>query len=87
MIAASGFTYVFDCQLPQRWHRHRSGNWQPKTYVKPEAAITVFELLMMGDVSPETCRAIKKHWNNKILLHSRILLVLSMRFILRRTDS
>jgi hypothetical protein len=32
----------------------RSG-WQPKTYVKPEAAITVFELLMMGGVSPETC--------------------------------
>jgi hypothetical protein len=28
---------------------------QPKTYVKPEAAITVFELLMMGGVSPETC--------------------------------
>jgi hypothetical protein len=28
---------------------------QPKTLVKPEAAITVFELLMMGDVSPETC--------------------------------
>jgi hypothetical protein len=27
---------------------------QPKTYVKPEAAITVFELLMMGGVSPET---------------------------------
>jgi len=25
---------------------------QPKTYVKPEAAITVFELLMMGGVSP-----------------------------------
>jgi len=34
-------------------------------YVKPEAAITVFELLMMGGVSPETCWAIKKHWNNK----------------------
>jgi hypothetical protein len=34
-------------------------------YVKPEAAITVFELLMMGSVSPETCWAIKKHWNNK----------------------
>jgi hypothetical protein len=33
---------------------HRSGR-QPKTYVKPEAAITVFELLMMGAVSPETC--------------------------------
>ena len=29
------------------------------------ATITVFELLMMGSVSPETCRAIKKHWNNK----------------------
>jgi len=28
---------------------------QPQTYVKPEAAITVFELLMMGGVSPETC--------------------------------
>jgi hypothetical protein len=26
-----------------------------KTYVKPEAAITVSELLMMGGVSPETC--------------------------------
>jgi hypothetical protein len=31
----------------------RSGR-QSKTYVKPEAAITVFELLMMGDVSLET---------------------------------
>jgi hypothetical protein len=27
---------------------------QPQTYVKPETAITVFELLMMGGVSPET---------------------------------
>jgi hypothetical protein len=27
---------------------------QPKTYVKPEAAITDFELLLMGGVSPET---------------------------------
>jgi hypothetical protein len=26
-----------------------------KPYVKPEAAITVFKLLMMGGVSPETC--------------------------------
>jgi len=43
---------------------NRSGR-QPKTYVTPEAAITVFELLMMGSVSPETCWAIKKHWNNK----------------------
>jgi hypothetical protein len=38
---------------------------QPKTYVKREATITVFELLMMGGVSPETCWTIKKHWNNK----------------------
>jgi hypothetical protein len=29
---------------------HRSGNRQPKMYVKPEAAITVFELLVMSGV-------------------------------------
>jgi hypothetical protein len=29
--------------------------WQPQMYVKPEAAITVFELLMMNGVSLETC--------------------------------
>ena len=45
VIAVSGFTYVFGCRLPLRWLSHRSGR-QPKTYVKPEAAITVFELLM-----------------------------------------
>ena len=33
--------------------------------VKPEAAITVFELLMMSGVSLETCWTIKKHWNDK----------------------
>jgi hypothetical protein len=33
---------------------HRSGR-QPKTYVKPEAAITVFEFLMMSGASRETC--------------------------------
>jgi hypothetical protein len=43
---------------------HRSGR-QPKTYVKPEAAIIVFKLLMMGGVSPETCLANKKQWNIK----------------------
>jgi hypothetical protein len=53
VIAASGFTYISGCQ-PLRWLSHRS-NRQPKTYVKPEAAITVFELLMTGGVSPETC--------------------------------
>jgi len=36
-----------------------------KKYVKPEAVITVFELLMMDRASPETCWVIKKHWNNK----------------------
>jgi hypothetical protein len=63
VISASGFTYVFGCQ-PLWWLSHRSG-WKPKMYVKPEAAITDFELLMMGSVSSETCWAIKKHWNNK----------------------
>jgi hypothetical protein len=53
LIAASGFTYVFGCRFPLC--SHCSGNRQPKTYVKPEAAIKVFELLMMGNVSPETC--------------------------------
>jgi len=28
---------------------------QPQTYVKPEAAITVFELLTMSGASLETC--------------------------------
>jgi len=37
---------------------------QPQTYVKPEAVMTVFELLMMSGVSLETCWAIKKHRNN-----------------------
>jgi len=37
-----------------QWLSQRSGR-QPKAYVKPEAAITVFELLMMGGMSPETC--------------------------------
>jgi hypothetical protein len=42
-----------------RWLSHRIGR-QPKTYVKQEAAITVFELLMMGGVLPETWCANKK---------------------------
>ena len=36
------------------WLSHDSCR-QPQTYVKPEAAITVFELLMMSGVSLETC--------------------------------
>ena len=38
---------------------------QPQTYVKPKAAITVFEFLIMSGVSFETSWAIKKHKNNK----------------------
>jgi hypothetical protein len=34
---------------------------QPQRYVKPEAAITVFELLMMSGVSLETCLAINPY--------------------------
>jgi len=42
------------------FHGHRDSSaiaaaGNQKTYVKPEAAITVFELPMMGGVSPETC--------------------------------
>ena len=37
-----------------------------RIYYSNEAAITVFELLTMSGVSLETCRAIKKHWNNKL---------------------
>jgi hypothetical protein len=55
LIAASGFTYVFGCRpLSWPWFSHDSSR-QPQTYVKPEAAITVFELLMMSDVSLEIC--------------------------------
>jgi hypothetical protein len=65
VIAASGFTYVFGCR-PLQWLSHHSGlshhnGRQPKMYVRPEAAITVSELLMMGSMSPKTCSAIKKH--------------------------
>jgi hypothetical protein len=49
---------VFHCTQSNDSYR------QPQTYVKPEAAIIFFELLMMSGVWPKTCRAIKKHWNN-----------------------
>jgi len=84
LIAASGYTYVCGCR-PLPWLNHRSGR-RPKTYVKLEAAITVFELLMMGGVSPETCWAIKKYWNNKFHYTVASYWFFSMRFILRCTD-
>jgi hypothetical protein len=40
VISASGFTFVFGCR-PLHCLSQRSG-WQPQTYVKPEAEITVF---------------------------------------------
>jgi len=46
VIAASGFTCISDCRLLQ-WLSHHSDR-QPKTHVKPEAAITVFELHLVG---------------------------------------
>jgi hypothetical protein len=52
VIAASGFIYDFGYR-PLHLLSHHSSR-QPKMYVKPEAVITVFELLMMGDVSLET---------------------------------
>jgi len=56
---------------------------QPKTYVKPEAAITVIELLITGGVSLETCWAIKKHWNNKLyyMVASCWLFLLVLKYI------
>ena len=61
---------VLPCCLHKLWHScqgpaQRSQRPATKTYVKPEAAITFFELLMMSGVSLETCWAIKKQWNNK----------------------
>jgi hypothetical protein len=52
VIAASGFTYVCGCRQLSWLSRNCR---QPQTYVKPEAAITVFELLMMSGMSLETC--------------------------------
>ena len=57
------------------WLRAADRGRQPQTYVKPEAAITVFELLMMSGVSLETCRAIKKHWNNKFYYKVELLMM------------
>jgi hypothetical protein len=60
-IAASGFTYVCGCRQLSKaeWELmfplSLDSGLQPETYVKPEAAITVFELLVMSGVSLETC--------------------------------
>ena len=53
VIAASGFTYVCGCRAAVM-AESRDSYRQPQTYVKPEAAITVFEHLMMSGVALET---------------------------------
>jgi hypothetical protein len=52
VIAASGFYVHF--WLPVAAMAEQSQRPATKKYVKPKAAITVFELLVMGSVSPET---------------------------------
>jgi hypothetical protein len=52
------------CQ-PLRWPTQPSHLPATKNICKPEAVITVFELLMMDGVSPEICWAIKIHCSNK----------------------
>jgi len=59
-VIVSSLTYVLAIN-----RKYNCSCRQPQTYVKPEAAITVFEHLMMSGVSLETCWAIRKHWNNK----------------------
>jgi hypothetical protein len=56
--------------------------WQrPTTFQvwKTRGCFCTFRLLMMGDVSPETCWASFKIRNNKILIHCCILLGFSVR--------
>jgi hypothetical protein len=53
VIAASGFSYV--CGFQQLSWLSYDSCWQPQMFVKPLAAITVFELLMMSGVSLKTC--------------------------------
>jgi hypothetical protein len=48
----TGFTYVCGCRPLSSLSD--DSDQQPQTYVKPEAANTVLELLMMSDVSLET---------------------------------
>jgi len=57
VIAASGFYICFwlpAAAMDKPWWLSHCSSRQPKTYIKQEAAITVFEILMMGGVWPET---------------------------------
>jgi len=66
------------------WPPVADSDQRPRTCVRPGAAVTVFELLMMGGVSLDACWAINKQWNWWILVNSCIMLVISIQFILRR---
>jgi hypothetical protein len=56
-----GFAYAFEFVTTPFPLNHDSC-WQPRTYVKPEAAITVFQLLMMsGGSSHSTMTAAGNH--------------------------
>jgi hypothetical protein len=46
---------AFIMYVATEWPLSHDSCQQPLTYVKPEVAITVFELLMMSGVSLETC--------------------------------
>jgi hypothetical protein len=47
--------YLQPLVLHSLWLPAADSGWQPHMYVKPEAENTVVELLMMSDVSLETC--------------------------------
>jgi hypothetical protein len=54
---------VFVVGLAQPRTQH---DYHHDTKVKPEAATTVIELLMMGGKTSETCWAVNKHQDNKL---------------------
>jgi hypothetical protein len=58
-VAISGFT-----DRPARPRTQHDCHHDMK--VKPEAATAVFELLMMGGKTPETCWAVNKRQDNKL---------------------
>jgi hypothetical protein len=57
VTAAPGLTHV-------RGHRSLTDR-RPRTCVRPGAAVTIFELLMMGGLPIEACWAINNHWNGE----------------------
>jgi hypothetical protein len=92
---ATGCAYVEGCRTCSCGTlSSRYATWQlppttrPTTFqvCKTRGCLCSFRLLMMGSVSPETCWALFKIRNNKILIHCCILLGFSVRILLRCTD-